>query len=113
MLGLFVDKHYCIRRHPLFASDKAEVLGGGGFDADLVGGDIHHLSETSLHSRDIRIEFWQLRTHGAIAVDEVVACVAKHLHNAPKENFGVNTFEFVPLSVGEMVADVAHGCSTE
>jgi len=48
---------HCVGRDALFSSNGAKLFVGGGFDADLVGGEGKNGSEAIAHRFDMRLQF--------------------------------------------------------
>lgn len=114
-MDLFLhDEHGGIGGDAFLATCETEVLSGGGFDAYLIGGNIHKGGKDLLHLGDVGIEFGTLCTDGAIDIAYLPASLCQEVCGAAEEDLGVDAFVLIALDRGKVVTDIAHvGCSEE
>ena len=113
-LALPFQQYYSVCADALLASCEAELLGGGGFDGDVVDVDVHYLGERLFHFGYARIHLGTFGADGGIDVAYGVAFGCYDVDGFAKQYLGVDVLEFVAFLGWEMVADVAHiGCSED
>ena len=74
--SIFFYQHRCIGRDAFFATCEAKLLGGCGFYRDVFLIRVHNLSQTGLHSLNMRIDLWTFSADRCVDIAKAVAlCV--------------------------------------
>ena len=107
-----LDEGYGVGGDAFFAACEAEALGGGGFDADVGGVDVHEGGECLPDVVDVWAYLGALGADGGVDVDDGVAVVGEELGYVAEEELAVDAC-IGGVGVGEVAADVAEGCCSE
>jgi len=96
----------------LAGADGVAAFVGGGFDADVVGGDLEGGGEEGFHGGDVGGEFGAFGEEGDVGVADFVAAGGGFVEGAAEDFLGVHAAA-AGVGVGEEVADVGEGEGAE
>lgn len=96
----------------LFATGESEMFGGGGFDGDVLFGNLHDSGERALHFGNIGTDFRTLCNDGGIDVADFITGFAHQLHGSRQQNLTVDVLELLTV-IGKIKTDVAQSGSSE
>lgn len=96
----------------LFATGESEMFGCGGFDGDVLFGNLHDSGERALHFGNIGTDFRTLCNDGGIDVADFITGFAHELHGSRQQNLTVDVLELLTV-IGKIKTDVAQSGSSE
>ena len=115
-LRILLQQYHSVCADSFLASCEAELLGGGGFDGDIIDVDAHDIGKGLLHLGNVRVELGTLSADGGIDVAYGVAFGCYDVDGFAKQYLGVDVLALHLYMVGlEHVArGVSHsvGCLT-
>lgn len=106
--SIFLQQHHGVGADAFFTAGEAELLGGGGFDGDVIRVYAHDVGKGLLHLGNVGVEFGTLGTDGGIDVANGVASGGDDVEGLAEQNLGVDVLELIAFLGGEVVADVTH-----
>ena len=108
---VLLNQHYGVGRDTFFAAGKAQFLGSGGLDRDIILVAANDLSHASLHIRNVWIHFGALGTDGGIDVNQLVALCGYQLYGFLQYHLTVHAVGKFG-GVRKVVTNVTHVGST-
>ena len=72
-LVFLLNKHHSVCRDALHTSGESKFLRCRGLDGYVVNVSMHHLSQTLLHLRDVRVELWTLGANRGVHISETMS----------------------------------------
>lgn len=78
---ILLNQHHRVCAYSLLPSGEAKTLCCGGLYGDVVLADAHHLSQTTLHCRHVRVYFRSLGAYRRVDIAYAVALLADERHH--------------------------------